>query len=518
MSRADTQVVSGGEEALVQDILSGSGVAGLTKDSNPDQIAVAIKAAATVAHRLDPVRRLVLRETVVQLLAGIGFRSPAKAIDAALSEHSPGRAKTESDAGLMLLREVAPASDPVFGTELLTKIVSEIKRYVALSEASATACALWVLHSYALEVSTVSPLLTISSPVKRCGKTTLLTLLQHLVNRPLPASNVTAAVVFRTIEAYEPTLLIDEADTFIQNRDELVGVLNSGHTRANAQVLRIVGDQHEPKAFKTWCAKAIALIGKLPPTLEDRSILVQMRRRAPGERTDRLRLDRLDQELEDLRADSARWIGDNLAKLREADPSVPMELNDRARDNWRPLIAIADAIGGEWPDRSRRAAVEISSAFDEGDQAAGLQILQDVRDHLGERHVDRVFSSELVKMLVAMDERPWAEWRHGKPLTARWLARLLNPFEINSKTIRIGKRTAKGYYAADFADAFERYLPSQRNNPSTTAITGFKESSQITACDDAKEGAKRQEIKVVTDVTARRPGDSSADDREVFEL
>src|SRR5262249_61522438 len=90
-----------------------------------------------------------------------------------------------------------------------------------------------------------------------------------------------------------PCLLVDEADSFLRDNEEIRGVVNSGHARDGA-VIRNVGDDHEPREFSTWAPVAIACIGKLPGTIEDRSIVVPMRRRRPAERIDRLRLDRLD--------------------------------------------------------------------------------------------------------------------------------------------------------------------------------------------------------------------------------
>jgi putative DNA primase/helicase len=99
----------------------------------------------------------------------------------------------------------------------------------------------------------------------RCGKTLLLIVLGALTPRRVFASNITPAGLFRTIEKFQPTLFIDEADTFLRDNDDLRGLLNCGTTRTTAVIIRPVGDDHEPRAFSTWCAKVVALIGKLPP-------------------------------------------------------------------------------------------------------------------------------------------------------------------------------------------------------------------------------------------------------------
>jgi putative DNA primase/helicase len=141
---------------------------------------------------------------------------------------------------------------------------------------------------------------------------------------------------------------VDEADTFIRDSDDLRGILNSGHTRELAFVIRTVGDDHEPRKFSTWGAKAIALIGGLKDTLADRSIEVALKRKLPGEHVERLR--HADPEvLHTLARRCARWAADHAEKIRAARPSMPDGLHDRAQDNWEPLIAIADLAGGDWP-------------------------------------------------------------------------------------------------------------------------------------------------------------------------
>ena len=94
--------------------------------------------------------------------------------------------------------------------------------------------------------------------------------LRHLCRAPLLSGNITPAALFRAVEAWKPTLLIDEADTFAKMSDELRGILNAGHTRDTAFVVRAEGDSNEPRMFSTWAPKMVAAIGRLPDTIEDR--------------------------------------------------------------------------------------------------------------------------------------------------------------------------------------------------------------------------------------------------------
>jgi putative DNA primase/helicase len=365
------------------------------------------------------------------------------------------------------LDDPEPWSDPVDGPALLDSIADVLAQYVALPAHAAVTIALWLLHTYLIDVVFTTPNLGITSPTKRCGKTLLLIVAGSLVPRRLFTANVTPAVLFRAIEKYRPTLLVDEADSFVRDNDELRGVLNSGHTRTTATVLRAVGDDHEPRLFSTWCAKAIALIGALPATLADRSIEIKMRRRAASEPVARLRQDRIDGECADLRRQAARWAADHMEEIRAADPDVPGTLHDRAADCWRPLLAVADAAGGTWPDQARQAAIGAAGAQDEGDVA--VELLADIEEILENTDDDLIGSSVLLERLVGIEGRLWADYRNGKALTPHGLARLLGRFGVlpAGKT-RVGSDTVRGYRRAAFDDAFARYLPvkvEQRNKP-----------------------------------------------------
>ena len=292
------------------------------------------------------------------------------------------------------------------------------------------------------------------SPTKRCGKTSVLIVLYFLTPRSELSSNITAPALFRYIEDVRPTLLIDEADSFVKDNEELRGILNSGHTKAAANVIRNV--DHKPRRFSTWAPKAIATIRTLADTLEDRAVVVRLQRKPPGATVERLGR-RDNAEFAALRSQAARWAADNFDKLADPDPRMP-DLNDRAADNWRPLLAIADLAGGTWPKEARRAACLLSG--EEQDGAIGVELLREIRSAFGDDDVIR--SSDLVAKLTADTERPWAEWKHGRPLTQKQLAGLLAPFHIISLTVHPpGLPDGKGYRRIDFEEAWAAYCPVQ---------------------------------------------------------
>ena len=376
---------------------------------------------------------------------------------------------------LLSLPEPEPWHERVDGVDVLREVSDAIRQHVVMSDLYADATALWVVHTYLLDVVDITPRLAITSPEKQCGKTTLLDVLFCLTWRPLEVSNTTTSPIFRTIEKIRPTLLLDEGDTFLLGNEEMRGILNSGHRRGGS-VLRTVGDDFEPRQFATYAACAIAMIGQLPGTLADRSITIELQRRLAGEALEPFRVDRTE-HLGWLASKAARWAADNADRVRAADPVMPEGVFNRIADNWRPLLAIADVAGDEWPQRARRALEKIQATVE--DASVRVQLLADIRAIFADRQVDRLPSLKLVEALVAIDGRPWAEWKAGKPLSQNGLARLLKPLKIRPGTKRIdGEKTAKGYYLADFDDAFSRYLgqgeefnPSHRHNYGETGIS-----------------------------------------------
>jgi putative DNA primase/helicase len=363
--------------------------------------------------------------------------------------------------------EPQPWPDPVDGAALLDEIATTIRRHVVMPEHARDTCALWAVHCFLTDRFFVSPRLGIRSPTKGCGKTLLLDVLGRLVARPLPTANVTPAAIFRVVEAHRPTLLIDEADTFLYDNDELRGVLNGN--RKGSTVLRTVGDDHEPRAFATYSACAIALIGALPDTLHDRSVTIDLQRRRPNEEIEPLRPDRADY-LDVLARKAARWAQDHGDRVGESDPEMPPGIINRAADNWRPLLAIADVARGEWPERARKAAEMSHNA--EGHEASQLELLLgDIRGIRDEKNVDQIPSGDLVQALVDLVGHPWAEMgKSRKPLTQNRLARMLAVpgVRIAPKQIRVShkggiagqeiEKQVRGYVFADFEDAFARYL------------------------------------------------------------
>jgi len=377
-------------------------------------------------------------------------------------------ARTDEDAPQTPFTEPEPWHEPVDPAVLLSSVAETVRRFIVLEPEQADAAALWVAFTWFADVVEVAPLAIINAPEKACGKSQLLTLFGRLVARPLPAANSTAAFLFRAVELWEPTVLIDEADTFIRENEELKGLVNAGHTRQNAFVGRVVGDNHEPRLFKVWGAKAlagIALEKHLPDSTMSRAVVFNMRRKLSGERVERLR--HADAGLFDRLASMlARFADDYREQVQTARPSLPDALGDRAQDNWEPLLSVAQCAGAEWVKRATAAALQLSGVAD-ASQSAGNELLTDIQHVFESKKLDRISTADLIAALIEDDEAAWATYNRGRPLAPRQLARMLGGYGIKSKNIRKDYEQYKGFDREQFADAFTRYVspPPENSRP-----------------------------------------------------
>jgi putative DNA primase/helicase len=432
----------------------------------PNGLDAAISALAAMSlaqyerARKDEASRLGVRASILDKLVTAARPSG----DAALSQ---GRQ--------LVLPEPDPWPEPVEGAVLLGELRDVVKKFLVCSPPMAAAIALWIASTWFEPAAQVAPILNIRSPLPRCGKTTLLDLIRRLSKRPLAASSITAAALFRTVEKCCPTLVIDEADSFFSENEEMRGVLNSGHTRQTAFVIRTVGDDHEPRQFSTWGFKAIAGIGKRAGTIEDRSIAIDLERKLRNERISRLRhapnglFTALQQKLR-------RWSSDNGQAIAGAWPNLPDALDDRQQDNWEILVAIAELAGGDWPSIARNASVSLSDGKDDKAPLGG-KLLEYVQEIVNTSAQARgIYSQVLLDKLIDMPERPWGECNHGKPLTLNRLAKMMGSFSLKTKSLKIDGTVQRGYGLAELQVTFARYCtPNTAREPDT----GFQSATVL---------------------------------------
>ena len=360
--------------------------------------------------------------------------------------------------------------------DYLATVERFVLRYVAFPSAhEPVAVALWVAHTHYLAELETSPILAVTSAEMRSGKTRLLDCLELLVPQPERAVLPSESVVYTLLsQDPRPTLLIDEADAIFGNRRQaeryegVRAILNAGNRRGTTVPrVKLEGRSRSVERFDAFGPKAIAGIGDLPATVADRAIPIRLKRRAPDETVAKFR----------------RRIAEGEAKAIAVPivtdvplPQVPDDLPDRAADSWEVLIGIAEVAGGDWPQRARLAAVALS-----GEEAlhltVGMRLLADTRDVFED--ADHLATAELIHRLVELEDAPWSEW-YGQPLTARGLAKLLEPYGVTPLLRRLRGERRRGYFRADFTDAWRRYVDTGAPVTSVTTVPPEQPGTGVT--------------------------------------
>jgi len=392
-------------------------------------------------------------------------------------------AKAEKD-DWVGVNDTRPWAEEVDGAELLDELYATLGDFVIMSDEARCATALWIVFTYVFEAAYVAPKLWIHSPTKKCGKTRLVKVLRHLVKKPLSASRMSPAAFYRLVEARQPTLLLDDFDSWASTSEDFRNILNAGFDKGDeATVWVCTGDNNEPTPFSVWCPQVISGIGQVKDTVADRCIKIALQRKLRSQKVASTRRRHLGR-LQELAQKCVRWADDNLQELHDAEPDVPEAIDDdRAADGWELLLAVADHCGGHWKDRARQAAIKLSGSYRaDHDGDIGTELLKDIRAVLEERgYVDaagavkqemkraKVRSLHLVGWLVDLEDRPWREFIKDRPLTPTKMATILRDFRITPR----GDRASRGYRLDALAMAFERYLsplspdlPSKEGEPS----------------------------------------------------
>ncbi|MGO9443827.1 MAG: DUF3631 domain-containing protein, partial [Thiobacillaceae bacterium] len=400
----------------------------------------------------------------------------------------------------VLFDTITPHPSPVHVAGLLTHIEAVIKKHVILSDPAAAALAVWVLHTWTFELRDIVAYVAIESPEKRCGKTTLLSVLAAMARKPLIASNVTLGALFRAIDTCRPTLFIDEADTFLAGNGTMRGIINSGNTWRTAYVLRLsasrrirrtatqppfpdrpltpslspdggeggvspgegesVHSQSTPesretglKKYSCWCPKVIAMIGQVPDTIADRSIVVPMSRKLVTETCAPL----AELNTAEIKAKCARFALDARDAVAQSPKIRGEGLNDRAADTFDPLYVIARLAGDGWEHKLHAAALALNAAAQSNN--SGAELLLDILCIFIQSGREKILIRDLAVTL--------REGGHGmksfalkySDINEHRISQILRSYGVKTTTVRDGKQVGRGYGLTQFQHTISRYVP-----------------------------------------------------------
>lgn len=443
----------------------------LTSDTNPPPVINITEVINNLAG-LSPLEYESVRIEQAKLL---GWRTTVLDVEVKKAQSDDAAERTNFP-----FPTIEPYPEPINPAQLLDEVSSSVRKYIVLDPEQADAAALWVALTWFIQHMDLAPLAIINAPEKACGKTQLLTVIGYMSNRPLPASNASSSAIFRAVEKWKPTMLVDEADTFFKDNPELQGMVNAGYERGG-HVLRseAAGDSFEPRTFSVFSAKAIAGIAlerHLPDATMSRGIIFKLRRKLPSESVSRLR--HADRKLfGGITSKLARFADDYAQQVKHDRPTLPESLNDRDQDNWEPLLAIAGCAGDAWLTRATNAALKLSNSGEKY-VSTGNQLLADIQEVFEAKPTHKIRTVDLIAALVKDDEKSWATYNRGNPISPRQLAKQLSAYGISSKTVRFSLHdTPKGFELSQFKDAFARYLTlpedlTHQGNNSQAASSG----------------------------------------------
>ncbi|HZZ23596.1 MAG TPA: DUF3631 domain-containing protein [Roseiarcus sp.] len=412
--------------------------------------------------------------------AAIGWR--AATLDSERSKRRQARARLGGDPVIQDI-ETTPWPDPVTDLgALLDVAVKEVKRFLIAPDAYYDVIALWCLHTHLVPRKELgvdyTPRLGFQSPKERCGKSTGLKCTLLMSHNPRPGASLTPSSVFRAVDASAISIMVEEGDNVFKNANpELLAVMNAGADRMLAKVMRTEktdDGKFVPREFNCFAAVAFTSIKQVTKTLQDRSIVLQMKRATKGERPKKLTV-RTRGGLIDIRRKFMRWATD-LSEL--PDPKLPPDLFNRIEDRWFVLFQIAGLAGGDWPERCHKAALadfarEEADAVDGGPNG---DLLGDVWEVFHASKKVQMFTKDILAALLAQSESPWTTINHGQPANEYYLRTNLRDFlpdnaeKIAPRKWREGIVQARGFHQLHFKDAFERYLgkglpcPSEEQN------------------------------------------------------
>jgi putative DNA primase/helicase len=365
--------------------------------------------------------------------------------------------------------EVEPWPEPVDTRALLSELETQFRRYIIVHrEPVAVAITLWICFAWCHEIATYSPILVIQGGDTATAKTTASKVVALLTPRPYVVAEPRGATLYRLVDRYHPTLIVDDADRLLPRRPDLAHIVNVSWTRGTTiPRVNARGDIHHYDPFCSKLLNGIGLTAHLDRATQTRCITAELLPKLPNESVANFRHAIRDERFLTLRRKLARWAADNMSVLANADPAMPEALGDRQQMNWELLFAIADLAGGDWAAKARGAATKLAHERDEPSQ--GKRLLAAFRS-LFREHGGLLTSRQVEQLLTADGDSEWANYK-GHPINKWEIASLLKPYGIAPSVIHPRGRAAdRGYSESQFETVFRHYLPPESPSCGRTVV------------------------------------------------
>jgi hypothetical protein len=373
------------------------------------------------------------------------------------------------------------------GRDVLDDVTAFLNRFVVFpNEHCALTVALWFAHTHTADRFYITPRLILDSAEPGSGKTRVLEVAALLVRSPESTISTTPAALFRLVSASRITILFDEVDAVFTTKggnEDLRGLLNAGY-KQGATVTRCAGDAKSMKVerFPVFAPVALGgIAGNMPATITTRAVTIHMRRRRSNQTVEQFRQRAAERDARPIREALAAWMRSVADQVGDAIPGLPEGVVDRSAEIWEPLVAIADAAGGDWPNRARQACAHFVLKSSQP-VTTGIRLLADLRTIYNRHNATRLATRTLLADLTELEDAPWADLDgRGKQLDGRRLAAELARYGIAPIAFKDDSdTTVKGYvtYATNqtksqkaqvgLSDAWDRYLPATTTSATET--------------------------------------------------
>jgi hypothetical protein len=432
--------------------------------------------ARRIAKIKDPLKRA---QAIVQLLDdGKLKRGLVGGFRGAVAQYTGNADRDEepdAGGGALTFDAVLPWPDPVEGDELLEAMTAAIHRHAFCTAEDAVLGALWVIHSARRHHGNIGtlPRLIVTAGREDAGKTHYALALKYMSDTAEHTISPTPANIYRSIQAHGCMFFLDEVDDWYRTDKGMREIINSGFNKSGASVLRCEDTGQdgrtklESRRFSTFTPIALIGIGIdkiLARPVVSRALIVHLRPARAGEEV----VDLYDNPpavaaLGVIARKVKRWVADNELALTVAEPARPDGVINRLWITWRPLLAIAELAGGDWPGHARDA---LATARSRGaDPGLGVQLLADVYDVVHAAPAGqagpRMATGNIIAELLKLEERPWGFYGKARvPIRDVDVARLLAPYEVKPVQLKTDGKNRRGYLLHDLETAIDRYAPS----------------------------------------------------------
>ena len=299
---------------------------------------------------------------------------------------------------LTFLGDPPPGAIAKEGHEVLDEVAAFVGRFSAFpDEHCVPTLALWYAHTHVVNSFYITPRLVLDSAEPGSGKTRVLEVAAHLVAAPEMTISATPAALFRMVSAGPVTILFDEVDAIFGGsggggNEDLRALLNAGY-KHGATVARCAGDAKamEVQRFAVFAPAALAgIAGNMPDTITTRAVTIHMRRRRIDQTVEPYRYRTVVKDAKPIREALTAWTHTLADTIGAVEPDMPDGVTDRAAEIWEPLLALADAAGGHWPDTARAACVHFVLNSGPPTLSHGVRLLADLRDIYHRHNAERL--------------------------------------------------------------------------------------------------------------------------------